>query len=482
MTYLQLVFRCCDVCRLILHELNRDVQSLFALVLTGLAVTTSSAQWQSLNGGVDEFVKCFALSADSSSLYVGGSFRYVRQAQDSLGAFGIACWDGAQWDTNGLASPDPISMIGKYRWVGAILDLADTIVTSSVGCLPNWDCNVMQYGTMLVNGEWEPFGEPNYSIDLFRLNDRVFIGGDNTDTIFGQPVNGIGEYQNGSVSALPNSPFLQPLDFYGAAYWHGQYYFAGNTWGELGSPDIVAYDGDSTWSGVGGGMGSGWLRTVAGFGDSLYVGGYFFPGGNNLSTHAQIFDGTAWQPFFSQVEFIGQVWDIQTYEGAIYIWGTYHFQGETTLYGLLRYNGRELCAIGGPMDVGGMAFFQNNLYAPLYSWYPGLENEWVGYLPLDGLVPDTCISISQASVQERERSVLQVYPNPGNDHVSIALRADHYPARVTALDMAGRRVFEQVLTRNEPINTSAWSAGTYELVLHDLRGGVLGRSSWVKLP
>ena len=406
----------------------------------------TQAQWQSLNGGVNEFVRCFALSPDSTSLLLGGSFRHARNNGDSIGVFGLVRWNGSQWDTTGLATPDPIAMIGKLRYVTSLMEQNDTILVSGVGCLPDWECDTMSLGTRLVAGGWQPFGQPDYGMDLFRLNGRIFTGGDNTDSIFDQPVHGVGEYRNGTVQALPNSPFSTP-DIYGAAYWHGVYYFVGNTGGELGSPDIVAYDGVSTWSGVGGGMGTGWLRAAAGLGDSLYVGGYFFPGGNNLSTHAQIFDGTAWQPFFPQVEFIGQVWDIQTYQGAVYISGIYNFVGESTWYGLLRYDGQHLCAIGGPMPSGAqgkIAFFQNNLYMPQYSLYPGGDLEWVGYLPLDGLVPDTCITISQSSMQERERAMLKVSPNPAEDQLTVQWSAGGLIQSIEVYDLTGRKVLEQV--------------------------------------
>ncbi len=433
---------------------------------------------------MDHFPRCFVVSSDSACLFVGGTFKYVRQGQDSLLAAGLARWDGSQWSVSDLDPPLPDSIAGTFRNVLSIAQVGDTLLVGNSGGYWNWDYTVMNHGTRLVNGAWQPFGEPNFGIDLFNVNGRTFIGGDNTDSIFGQAMQGVGEYRNGIVNPLPNSPFNQPLDFYGATYWHGQYYFAGNTWGELGSPDIVAYDGDSTWSGVGGGMGIGWLQTVAGFGDSLYVGGYFFPGGNNLSTHIQLFDGTQWQPFFPQVEYIGQVWDIQVYQGALYVWGTYHFQGESTLYGLLRFDGRELCAIGGPMDVaqGKMAFFQHSIYASLYTWYPGLELEWIGYLPLDGLIPDTCITITQSGISEREVEQLGVYPNPGTDHLTITTSSAHYPVDLFVRDMTGRLVHWERLTQNIFIDAGAWAVGSYSIELRDAEQNAISRSTWLKAP
>lgn len=454
------------------------------LATTLFVVGLSHGQWQSLNGGLDHFVRCFEINSDSSSLLVGGSFDYVMQ--DSLGAAGIASWDGATWSIAGLAPP-PDSLVPLpqcFRVVLSICQSNDSILMGFTGgCLINPD-PAMVYANVLANGTWQPFGTPDYVPFFLKANGRVFIGGDNTDTIFAGPVNGVCEWRGGAVQQLKGNPFTLQQDILAATYWNGTYYFGGNTWGELGSPDIVAYDGDSLWSGVGGGMGPGWLQTIAGFGDSLYVGGYFLQGGNNMSTHIQLFDGTQWKPFFPQVEYIGQVWDIQSYEGSLYIWGTYHFQGESTTYALLRFDGRELCALGGPMDVaqsGGMAFFQNNLYAPLYSWYPGLEDQWIGRLPLDGLVPDTCITVVGTGVPEHAEATLALYPNPGKEHLSLTAPANAWPAEVEVRDGTGRVVHRERLTANTALAASAWAAGTYTVQLRGSDGSVR-RATWVKVP
>lgn len=92
---------------------------------------------------------------------------------------------------------------------------------------------------------------------------------------------------------------------------------------------------------------------------------------------------------------------------------------------------------------GKIAFFQNNLYMPQYSLYPGGDLEWVGYLPLDGLVPDTCITISQSSMQERERAMLKVSPNPAEDQLTVQWSAGGLIQSIEVYDLTGRKVLEQ---------------------------------------
>jgi len=206
------------------------------------------------------------------------------------------------------------------------------------------------------------------------------------------------------------------------AYWHGQYYFGG-VFQVLGCRKIVAFDGVDQWTPLGGGVGGNFIETVCGYGDSLYVGGFFQPGQDVQSPFIQLWDGESWKPFFSQVRFISTVRDMQVHEGALYISGIYHWLGDTTRYGLLRYDGRQLCSIGGNMPSGDnnkMAFFQNNLYLGTGPLFTPLPNEHVAYLPLAGLVPDTCVVITPTGMAEHGRlPSLALYPNPASDLLTV---------------------------------------------------------------
>ena len=440
-----------------------------ALLCSGLCFSTASveAQWQSLNGGVNLFTRSFGLSPDSTSLLIGGNFKYVRQGADSLLAGGLARWDGAQWSIGDLAPPNPDSSAWANRYVVSICELPDTVMTSHGST--NWPGQPeLSVAASLYDNAWHPFGEPDLMLDFRKVNGRLFVGGE-AGTVFGTYMPGVREWKNGALAQLPGSPYTSNVDVFAFAYWHGQYYFGGADNGELGSHSIHAFDGVDAWSGVDGGIPTGSVRSIAGLGDSLYVGGYFFPGGNTLSMHLQIFDGTQWRPSFPQVEFIGYVADIQSYQGAVYISGIYHFIGESTWYGLLRYDGHELCAIGGPMpsgDNGKIAFFQNNLYMALASTFPGLEFEWVGYLPLDGLVPDTCITISQTSVQERERAVLQVYPNPASNTLTVTFGNGQVLQEIYVLDMTGRIVYRTsaIGARSIQLDVASYPTGVYSIM------------------
>ncbi|MFZ1694932.1 MAG: T9SS type A sorting domain-containing protein [Flavobacteriales bacterium] len=302
-----------------------------------------------------------------------------------------------------------------------------------------------------------------------EANDKLLHGG-RADTLFGQYMPMVNEWVNATWQPLPGFSFGLSDLVNDAAFWHGRYYFGG-VFQALGCRKMVAFDGVDGWSPVGVGVGGNFVETICGYGDSLYVGGFFLPGQDVQSKHVQIWDGQNWRPFFSQVEFVGTVGDMQVHDGALYISGIHTWVGDTTWYGLLRYDGHQLCSIGGPMpsgDNGKMAFFQNSLYLGISPLFQALPGEFVAYLPLDGLIPDRCVEIL-ASVPENVadgRLILQ--PNPASDAVTVLI-PEHFRGAGTLqlLDELGRLVLTVTASSQDsflvPLNAVA--AGHYTLVL-----------------
>lgn len=404
---------------------------------------------------------------DSSRLLLGGSFPYVYE--DSLRANGLAWWDGEAWSVEGLGGGDgDTSVFGSTNPVLTLALRPDTLFASYLSGY--WQHSFeLRYASMLIDGTWEPCGSPAGTLFFMEANGRLFNGG-LADTLYGQYQPMVNEWINDAWQPLPGYSFSNSAGVYDVEYWQGSYYFAG-TFNAFGSRKIVAFDGVDQWSPLGGGVGGNFIETVCSYGDSLYVGGYFLPGASVQSKHAQIWDGQAWRPFFPQVQFVGVVPDMQVYDGALYVSGIHTWVGDTTWYGLLRYDGRELCSIGGPMpsgDNGKMAFFQGDLYLATGFQFTPLANEGIAYLPLEGLVPDRCVEII-ASVAEHDSSVrLVVQPNPATDAVTVLI-PEHFRGAGTLqlLDEPGRLVLTVTAFSQDsflvPLNAVA--AGHYTLVL-----------------
>ncbi|MBK6831932.1 MAG: T9SS type A sorting domain-containing protein [Flavobacteriales bacterium] len=163
--------------------------------------------------------------------------------------------------------------------------------------------------------------------------------------------------------------------------------------------------------------------------------------------------------------------------------GDFHFIDDpSTQYSLLRFDGHELCAIGGVNTVGvngQIAFFQGDLYMALASQFPGLEFEYIGRLPLEGLVPDRCVEVVTGLADHQSSfTELQLSPNPTTDQLTL-----HHPAlrsgTVAITDALGRIVFNTPW-RNQPLDVRPLPTGVYHLTLRDEHGRPVAAGRFVK--
>ena len=424
-----------------------------------------------MDGGIDWHAKSFTFPPDSSALIVAGSFRYC--GQDSLPARGLAAWDGADWSIAGLGGGDGLPLESLGCLVPTMAWFHDTLFLGPYCGGYQW-VEAWGKGVYLANGQWHGMGEVDLPLAMLPVNDRLFVGGD-ASTVNGQYMPGVREWRMDSLRPLPNAPWTLPASVYGAALWKDRIYFGG-VFQVLGSRKIVSFDGVDQWEGLAGGVGGNFVSTLCGYGDSLYAGGFFLNGTDPdvYSDHVQVWDGTAWHPFFPQVDFEGSVSDIQVHGGALYISGVYHFVGDTTLYGVLRYDGQQLCALGGHMysDHGDMAFFQDDLYLILPPQNPQLPYEFIGYLDLDTVEPDTCVQVSTGLPEAGTPVRVSVYPNPAAERVQVALSTGGNLRTVEVQDALGQVVHRQAPRAGSAVTleVAAWPAGCYLVRVEDQHG------------
>jgi len=396
------------------------------------------AQWETVGGGTSRFVRGFRMDTADQSLLIGGAFPYVQG--NTIRANGIARWSGSDWSVDGFVDGSGDTTLGglPYQPVISIAARGDTLFVGHIAESWHQDTD-MGYAAMLVNGVWQPCGNPNSIFMFLEAEGRLFSGGTH-DSLYNAYAPGIKEWRNGAFQAMPNMPFTSMVSVYEVTYWQGQFYFVG-TFNALGSPRIIAFDGVDQWNPVGTGVGGGYfLEAVCGFGDSLYVGGFVQEGANVQSRHIQIWDGSSWKPFFPQVEFIDTVHDLFVHDGSLYVNGVHHWVGEQTQYGILRFDGRELCSIGGPRDNGAsaMTVFQDHLYLANHH-LPGIEYQFIGKLPLAGLVPDRCADVANTVDESgKEEGRLMVFPNPAHGSVTVRSPAPHSVVDLELVDAAGR--------------------------------------------
>ncbi|MBX2983368.1 MAG: T9SS type A sorting domain-containing protein [Flavobacteriales bacterium] len=395
------------------------IPRLATLFIASLTAAGGFGQWQSVGGGVDGGVFCFEYDSDTTALIVAGPFVYTNAG--GLRANSMAKWDGTNWSTEGLGNGSgDTSAITSANPINSLALFHDTLFVGTGYTMWHYD-PAMGLGAYLVNDQWHPCGSPENWFFVMKANGRLFAGG-RADTLYGMYMPGPKEWVGGAWQALPNTPFGTLGTIYDATYWQGDYYFSGSIAVDdaLG---VIRFDGVDQWSALGEGVGGLWTSHIRGYGDSLYAGGFFQPGPQVQSQHIQLWDGQAWKPFFPQVEFISQVTDLQVHEGMLYIVGIYRFAGGSTTYGILRYDGHELCAIGGPMEADNtrLAFFKGDLYFGMTTIFPGpFYQEFIVKQPLESIVPDTCVSVPVVGmVEHAARSPLLLSPNPAKDILSV---------------------------------------------------------------
>lgn len=110
----------------------------------------------------------------------------------------------------------------------------------------------------------------------------------------------------------------------------------------------------------------------------------------------------------------------------------------------------------------------------LASQFPGLEFEYIGRLPLDGLVPDRCELVT--SIQDRPADKLAplfISPNPAEDDLWLNV-TDSYPI---IHDLTGRRTWCPVDREAERTRVAIGhlAAGHYTVQVVTPAGSTTGR-------
>lgn len=323
-------------------------------------------------------------------------------------------------------------------------------------------------------------GHPDGPLLFASVNGHLFMGG-NANELNSLPFPGICEVIGGQPVPLVNNP-MDGADIWAFEYWHGSYYFGGQISSlALGSRNVVAFDGVTQWTPLGEGIGGNYVNCITAFGDSLYVGGYFLPGSNVQSKHIQIWDGETWRPFFPQVEFIDRIKQMEVHEGALWILGTFQFSEDGPTYAILRYDGHQLCAIGGPEYNAGsgsrMAFFQGSLYKGMGTAHPGLEFEHVARLPLEGLVPDECVEVATGLGDPNQDVCFALHPNPVVDQLTITALNAGQDGTVEVHDVLGRSVLPpaRITAPSMLIDLAQWPPGCYQLKMSTAMGARVKR-------
>ncbi len=435
-----------------------------------------SAQWQSLAGGLNSHVVALWAMDTDTSLLVAGDFGTANGNGSHFSA--IAKWKNGAWTAEGTGGGSgDTTCVAACGYIPTIAMFHDSLFVGTQRQSWHYDTS-LAYSVVWDGAQWADCGDPNSMIFHLVANGRLF-GGGVAQYLYGQFIPGVREWIGGAYQPIPNNPFTVPAAIYAADYWQGQYYFGG-VYNVLGSKRMVAYDGVDAWTGLAGGVGGVQVRSVRGYHDSLYVGGYFLEGLDVPSNHLVIWDGQAWKPSFQEVVFDSQVFDMEVHNDELYVLGIYHFVDDTTHYGILRFDGEQICAIGGPMfgDNADIAFVGNDLYMGAWAGFTGFQFQYIVKLPLDGLVPDRCEVVTTVPEESAGAVSLLISPNPATGSITIASRVDMRNAQVEIYDAVGRCVQRERVTATAltlKLDVTELTAGWYTVRMARTEGTTQAR-------
>jgi Secretion system C-terminal sorting domain len=410
-----------------------------------------SQTWQSVNGGVNGFVRDFAVDSANQILVACGAFS---TAGDSA-VNHIAAFDGTGWDNIGE---------GTGNFSGVQVSSLESYQNELFACgqFGRLDSQYNPEKAARWNGaDWVSCGDPDEGLVFRILNGQLFALGQ-FDTISGKAIKRIAVWDGVEWDAFAGvSPFSNSDGWFlsAGAYYKEEYYFAGNV--DIGNlKEIIRWDG-STWNSVLNGVlggGSEWVNDLVVYKGLLIVGGQFSESDGNPADYIMAWDGTQWMDPFPDVQFTSQVKSLAVINDTLFIVGGSHYLfSSTSQRQLAKYDGQAFCSFGtGDEWPSRIASVNNRIYVASGGWYI-TQTDTISYLAewIGGTTTDICITqpiaIENPIFNDPK---ITLSPNPTNGVFEITLNAasaaaDRYSTEIIIqiTDVTGRVVAQQSLSQ-----------------------------------
>ncbi len=383
------------------------------LTLVGLWAP-AHAQWSALGTGMNGPVRALVYDSVQARLYAFGGFTLSGGLQTN----GTTWWDGGQWHSmaGGTEQYAPILCAAQRSdelVIGGMFDNADSVAGTSY--LARW--NGMAWEPACDDGpvSGEVLGVAYIDSDLYVCGNFSALGS--------IPAMNVGyRHQDAWHSLLRPGLLLPYWNVSSVVKYQGSLFIAGNLAATNGIQNLGRVEGDSL-VGVGTGvLDDAWVQDMAVYHDLLFVGGYFAQSAGNAGNMLMCWDGSHWFDPFPQVQYIGQAFQFIVDDDVLYISGAVRPFGEQDYYGIARYDGTQLCLMGGkgvlaqPMAIGGGKLYIGAGDAPLGP--DSLDVNFIGALELS-TPPDTCFNVVQSISHASNAPQCTISPNPCSDRLKV---------------------------------------------------------------
>ncbi len=410
-------------------------------------------------------------------LYAGGDFGEAGGKQ----CFGIAKWNGTQWDSLGLGmkpAPPQVAMITHIREIIRYKD--EIYVTGNFSRIGGKDI----YGIARWNGtEWNKVGGNLIDIDDFNVrypgtanglevyNDELYITG-SFDSIGTLPCKGIAKWNGANWTDLSQNfhtgCYLDGL--YTLKFFNNELYVAGNLncGTATGTEEYLSKLVGTTWIDVGPGFnGDCWINKLTIFQNKLYIGGYFFTQAGNVDNSMVYTDGVSYFPTAGGV-LPSTLRDMFVYKNELYVGGQIDDAGFMPIGRIAKWNGIQWINTGLTIESN------INIYGILnnFAEYNGKLVMAGGFSSINGVLVRNIAMVDFTSgvPNLKPNSIFKIYPNPTNTTFTVQAKDLAQLESIQVYNALGQLVLTQKAEIENTIDVSDISKGLYMVEVRTDKG------------
>lgn len=439
--------------------------------LISFGYNSYTQNWISVGGGANFPVRELYADTINNQLYAVGQFTDI----GSSNANRVALWNGTSWYSlcgqPYLSDPTTIPWVTMYNYELYVSGGQTIMGDSMTGHLAHY----------AGNSQWEKFADFDGIADLEVMENKLLLYG-NFDSIGNQPIRNLA-FWDGAVWSpagdtnefnTVNVAFIADVELYQSKL------IVGGNINSTQYKEVLEWDGIA-WAPLGNGIpgGSAWINCMKEYQGILYIGGYFNEPG--FPAFLVAWNGQNYFKPFPDVDFLGQVWDLEVINNELYILGPVQIDIPYKTYGFTKFDGDTLCVFGGsgvwgtPYDspwASSITEFNGDLYVTANKT---MLYDTVNYIAKwNGSEMDTCIySPLQLGYTTLTNPVdkINIFPNPTSSLLSVSGIVEMEFQVLKLCDTQGKILFETVdFGQLKNIDVSVFSAGNYLLSIETKSG------------